>query len=86
MIFTLSLQFKKQFKKFGKKDQIKFDERMSVFIFDEYSPILNNHKLHGEYDGFRSINISGDIRVVYKNISKERVLLYRIGTHSELYS
>lgn len=85
MIFTFSQKFKKEFKKFNSKLKIKFNERMVVFLNDQYDQILNNHKLHGEYDGFRSININSDIRVVYKRLSEEETLLYRIGTHSELY-
>lgn len=86
MYFTKTSQFKKSFARLSNKEKVKFNERMSIFIFDQYSPILNNHKLHGEYADYRSVNITSDIRLVYRNISKEHVLLHRIGTHSELYT
>ena len=86
MHLEYSLSFKKSFAKLSKKEKVKFDERMSIFILDEYSPILSNHKLHGEYDGYRSINITGDIRVIYRKISKNNYRLHLIGTHSKLYS
>lgn len=59
---------------------------MSNFIADEFSPLLKNHKLHGEYDGFRSINITSDIRLIYRKMANNHYLLQQIGTHSELYT
>ncbi len=86
MIFTFSQKFKKQFKRLDSKTKVRFNERMSIFLNDQYDQILNNHKLHGEFADLRSINITSDIRVVYKKISKDEILLYQIGTHSELYT
>lgn len=86
MYFSRSTYFVKSFKKLSKKDKIWFVERMNLFENDEYNPILKNHKLHGEYREYRSININGDIRVIYKKMSEFTYLLYGIGTHSELYS
>lgn len=77
--------FKKSFARFSKKEKIKFYERMDIFSNDEFDYLLKNHKLHGEYDGFRSINITGDTRVIYRKISENNYLLQAIGTHSELY-
>jgi addiction module RelE/StbE family toxin len=86
MNFDHSTLFKKTFSKLSKKEKLKFEERMAIFIIDVYDPILKNHKLHGEYDGYRSINITGDIRLIYREISKDNYLLHLIGTHSELYT
>lgn len=65
--------------------QAKFQERRDVFLEHHHHPILNNHPLHGEYSGHRSINITGDIRVVFREVSEDTCLFYTIGTHSELY-
>ncbi len=85
MYLASTNKFNKSFIKLSKKDREKFDKRIDLFIEDEYSPILNNHKLHGEYVGYRSINITSDIRVIYRIMNEDARLLYAIGTHSELY-
>jgi len=41
--------------------------------------------LHGEHKGFKSFNVTGDIRVIFKE-TKEVFLFVDIGTHGELYS
>jgi addiction module RelE/StbE family toxin len=60
-------------------------ERVKSFTDNIFAPLLNNHPLHGEFAGSRSINITGDIRAVYKKIEPDSVYFYKIGTHSELY-
>lgn len=52
---------------------------------DEYDPVLNNHLLKGKYQGYRSINITGDIRAVYKKISRDKAAFVTVGKHSRLY-
>ncbi len=45
-----------------------------------------DHKLHGEYEGFRECHIQGDLLLVYKIEKKELVLLLiNIGSHSYLF-
>ena len=46
---------------------------------------LNNHALHGEYLGYRSINITGDLRAVYEIQDEKAVKFLFIDTHSNLY-
>lgn len=41
--------------------------------------------LSGNYSGFHSINITGDIRALYEEIDGSYVIFEFIGTHSELY-
>ena len=62
----------------------RFKERRDIFLEDEFNPVLNNHSLRGKYQGYRSINITGDIRVIYKK-EREIVIFVTIGNHSELY-
>ncbi len=85
MRFLYSNQYVKQFKKQQKNLQNKIYTRLQVFIEDEFHPQLNNHQLHGKYSEYRSINITGDNRLLYKRISTEVVYLGLLGTHSELY-
>ena len=85
MTIQLHKTFRKQYAKLTKAQKIKFKERRSIFLQDEFNPILNNHALKGKYKGYRSINITGDIRVIYINNSEEDVVFVKIGSHSSLY-
>ena len=45
-----------------------------------------DHKLRGEYEGYRECHIQGDLLLVYKIEKKELVLLLiDIGSHSYLF-
>jgi len=76
--------FKKQFKRLPKKIQDKFGEKIIIFLADVYSIELNNHLLTGEWAGYRSIDITGDIRAVYK-IENNCYHFRAVGTHHQLY-
>ncbi len=78
--------FEKSYKKLPAKIKNKIKERNTIFLEDPFRPILNNHALSGKYTGYRSINITGNIRIVYKFLDKSTVLFSEIGTHGELYS
>ena len=82
MHFIYSPQFRKQYKKLSQKTQTQLDARLILLVEEPYHPQLQNHKLHGEYAGYRSINVSGDLRVVYRAIGNEAIILFAIGTHS----
>ncbi len=82
------LTTKKYNKSFSKKDkfvQKKVIERIKLFQQDPLNILLENHKLHGEYEGFSSINITGDFRIIFEYITENQVVFYDIGTHPELY-
>jgi addiction module RelE/StbE family toxin len=84
MTIRLHKNFKKQFNKLTEPQKRKFRERRDIFLRDEFSPILNNHALKGKYQGYRSINISGDLRIIYiENLGN--ALFIAIGSHSKLY-
>ena len=85
MQFLLSAEFKKKLKKTSQKMKHRIDERPVMFRLDPQNQLLNNHPLHGEYDGYRSIDITGDIRLVYRLVDGGGALLVRFGTHHELY-
>ncbi len=83
VIYTAN--FLKKFKKLTPKQQSRVEARLRIFVKDEFSPILNAHKLHGEYSGYWSLNVTGDMRIVYKKINSNICQLHALGTHSELY-
>lgn len=61
-----------------------FTERRNVFIENPSHPILNNHALHGQYQGCRSINVTGSYRAIFY-IKGDLYVFIRIGTHPRLY-
>jgi mRNA interferase YafQ len=77
--------FEKQYRKLSNKIKLKVKERNLLFVEDPYNPILNNHALHGKYMGYRSINITENMRVIYKFLDKNTVLFSEIGIHNKLY-
>ncbi len=79
-----SIRFKKEYRKATKKIQGKFDKRYVLFTKDKNSVLLRNHGLVGNWKGYRSINITGDWRVIYIE-EKNRVIFVALGTHSQLY-
>ena len=80
--------FDKSYKNCSSKIQRKFKERLKIFMEDQYSPILENHALYGEWKDFRSINITGDYRALYHylDFKKGIVEFFLIDTHSNLYN
>jgi len=89
MNIKYSATFKKQYKKAPKKIQEKVKERVSLFVQDPTNQMLNNHALTGKYQGYRSINITGDWRAVYSirldPSSKQEFYFELVGTYSQLY-
>lgn len=83
-IFSYSSRFKKNLKKLDKITIKAFKSRFVIFQENEYAIILNNHPLRAEYADCKSINITGNYRMVYKRIDNFYILM-DIGTHSELY-
>lgn len=84
MKIKLHRDFEKQYQKLRESQKKKFKQRRDLFLQDEFSPILNNHSLKGKYLGFRSINITGDLRAIYKSFGKN-VIFFTIDSHSNLY-
>ncbi len=77
--------FEKQFDKLPKNIQEQFFSRLNIFLVNSFNPILNNHQLHGKLKNMRSINVSGDIRAIYEEVSESKVVFLEIGNHSNLY-
>ena len=77
-------RFIKKSQNLTKKEQQKLTERLKIFGQDESHPLLNNHALKGKYLGFRSINISGDLRAIYKQ-QGDSIIFVTIDIHSNLY-
>ena len=84
MFIDFHKRFKKQYAKLPIKLQERFDERLEVFKKDPFDQELNNHALHGEYLGYRSINVTGDWRAIYE-VNGDCNYFVFIDTHSNLF-
>ncbi len=85
MKVAFSKTFVKRFKKAPKKVQRAFRKRLELFLDNPYHPILNNHPLVGELKGYRSINVTGDWRAIFRVLDDGVVYFDTLGTHSQLY-
>ena len=85
MRIILHRNFKKQYKKLRDEEQRRFKKCRDVFLKSPFHPMLNNHPLHGAYRGYRSINVGGDLRVIYEEIDAHTAHFILIDTHSNLY-
>lgn len=59
--------------------------RLRIFVESPFSAILNNHALQGSKRGYRSINITGDYRVIFEQYNTDTVRLVDVDTHHNLY-
>jgi addiction module RelE/StbE family toxin len=85
MNISLHKNFEKRYVKLRPAEQRRFKERRDLFLRDPFNPVLSNHALSGKYSGYRSINVGGDLRVVYKFLGNDSVLFSTIDKHSNLY-
>lgn len=84
MSINFAKAFGKQYEKANQKIKSAFDERLELFLLDQFHPLLNNHALTGKYKGLRSINITGDWRAIYSK-HKDSIIFELLGTHGQLY-
>ncbi|MBI2483961.1 type II toxin-antitoxin system mRNA interferase toxin, RelE/StbE family [Candidatus Uhrbacteria bacterium] len=82
---SLHRNFEKRFIKLDRKVKIAFLKRKNLLITDPSHPQLHNHRLSNEWDGCRSINITGDYRAIFIVRTKNHIEFLAIGTHHELY-
>jgi addiction module RelE/StbE family toxin len=85
MEVTPSKSFQKQYHKLQPKIRSKVRERITLFTQNPFDSALENHPLTGKYVGCRSINITGDFRLVYQQIEPGIAKLLIVGNHHELY-
>ena len=77
--------FDKQYAKLNVKIKNQFKIRLKLFVNDPFNERLRNHPLKGRYLGYRSIDVSGDVRAVYTVRGETIIIFGFIGTHSQLY-
>ncbi len=86
MAVKFSQRFAKQYDKSPQKIRNAFQARLELFLQDQFHPLLHNHALLGKYAGYRSINVTGDWRALFREFAGDKLILFEaIGTHSQLY-
>ncbi len=89
MKINFAREFIKQYRKANPKIKKAIDKRLKLFSENQLNPVLNNHQLSGNYQGFRSINITGDWRAIYSETKDENnqtlIIFNSLGTHSQIY-
>ena len=85
MRILLHKNFEKKYKKLRESEKQAFKERRNLFLKNPFDPILNNHQLGGKHKDCRSIDITGDLRVIFKMMVENLAYFLIIDTHSNLY-
>lgn len=87
MIIKLHPGFKKFYKKRIINSNLKkrVINRISLFQKNPRHAFLKDHALSGKKANLRAFSATGNIRIVYYPISKNRVLFLDIGTHNQVY-
>lgn len=80
-----SRRFDRQYKELQRSERERVDDRLALFREDEFHPLLNNHPLQGKYAAYRSINIGGDLRALYKTTGPDVRVFVIVDTHGNLY-
>ena len=82
-------QFKKDYK-LAQKRGVDVEELFKVIeLLQKQKPLppeKKDHLLHGNYKGYRECHVRPDLLLIYKVNNKDlELLLFRSGTHSDLY-
>jgi mRNA-degrading endonuclease YafQ of YafQ-DinJ toxin-antitoxin module len=65
-----------------------FQETVALFLEDPDHPTLRNHELKEKFAGYRSIDVTPDVRAVFKQArsgGQTVIVFHLLGTHKELY-
>ena len=88
MKIDYSSHFKKAYRKRiaqNQELQSLFENKLAMFLKDQYNPQLKTHRLSGKLDGCWAFRLTYDHRVIFRFVGDNRVLLLDIGTHDQVY-
>ena len=81
-----SKQFQEDYKKSSENIKRAFRDSLDLFLFDPHNPFLRNHALREEYKGYRSIDVTGDWRAVFREFQQGSIIIFELlRTHERLY-
>lgn len=85
MVIETTKSFDKQYSKLNIKVRTSFRRKLELFKVNPFDVRLRNHSLQGKYLGYRSIDVTGDIRALYTTKGNTIIIFGFIGSHSQLY-
>lgn len=88
MKFQLAPKLIDKLKKQDVRIRKSFREALKIFFKDPNNLELDNHELRREWEGFRSIDVTADLRAIYQEEREGSELVayfVALGTHKELY-
>jgi addiction module RelE/StbE family toxin len=86
MLVRFSTDFDRQFQeRLTNRQKIQVLDTIDLFTGEPLHKDLRNHVLKGEWIGYRSISIGGDLRLHFKMIDDETAYFVAIGNHNQLY-
>lgn len=77
--------FNKDYARLKKATQERYKENYEIFVNDPSDRRLKNHPLSGKMAGRWSFSVTGDVRVVYRFLMPDVIILLRIGSHNQVY-
>jgi mRNA interferase YafQ len=82
--------FRKSYKNFIRGGRILREDVEKVVLMITRGEILprsyKDHKLSGEYEGYRECHIKNDILIIYRiDVSRSLLIMRSIGTHDDLF-
>lgn len=63
---------------------LQFEQAFRLFLTGKRGYPLNDHALTGSLAGKRAFSITGDVRVIYKEL-EDVIIFLDIGTHNQVY-
>ncbi|HVC36754.1 MAG TPA: type II toxin-antitoxin system mRNA interferase toxin, RelE/StbE family [Candidatus Dormibacteraeota bacterium] len=86
MLVRFNTDFDRQFKeRLTNRQKIQVLDSIDLFIDKPFRENFRNHALKGEWLGYRSISIGGDLRLHFKMIDDETAYFVAVGNHDQLY-
>ena len=74
-------QFEEDFLALQTRIKRKAERRIRLFEENCFSSILDTHKLKGRLRSFWSFSIDDDYRTIFRFLSRDEAIYYRIGPH-----
>jgi addiction module RelE/StbE family toxin len=88
MEIRYATRFRKQYRKAAIGVREAFAQTLELFVAEPNHPMLRNHPLKEKFAGFRSIDVTGDWRAVFKEAkagNRTIITFHLLGTHDTLY-
>jgi mRNA-degrading endonuclease YafQ of YafQ-DinJ toxin-antitoxin module len=81
MIINYTQRFIRELKKLPPEKQKQAFKVEKIFIRNPFNPSLKTHKLSGELKNYYAFSINYSDRVMFRFITPNEVLFFRIGSH-----